>query len=211
MRVEIPYGKSEVEFETDERRVMGIISPSEIAPSQNPDLEVEEALKDPTDGPTIEELSPRGKTIAIAVDDITRVTPTRTLLPPILRLLEKTGARREDIKIIVALGTHRRMTDQEMREKYGAPVIEDYEVINHAFDDELELEYLGKIAGDVPVWINKDYLKADIRIATGSLIPHFNAGWGGNCWTDACPLSDDDAEWAGHGGESNPPVDRCFR
>jgi len=178
MRVEIPYGKGEVEFELDERRAMGIISPLEIVPSPSPDLEVEKALKNPIEGPTVEELSLSGKTIAIAVDDITRVTPTHSLLPPILRLLEKTGARREDIKIIVALGTHRRMTDQEMKEKYGAEVIEEYEVINHAFDDELELEYLGKIAGDVPVWINKDYLKADIRIAIGSLIPHFNAGWG---------------------------------
>lgn len=178
MLVQVPYGKSEVDFQIDRTRLMGIISPSETAPSANPDLEVERALKNPIDGPTIEELSPRGKTVAIAVDDLTRVTPTYALLKPILRLLRDAGARRQDIKIIVALGSHRAMTVQEKKEKYGADVVEEYEVIDHAFDDKSELQYLGEVAGDLPVWINREYLKADVRIATGSILPHPNAGWG---------------------------------
>ena len=180
MHVELPYGNSAVQIEIDESRLMGILSPNEAVPSPNPDIELERALKNPVEGPTIAELSPRGKTVAIAVDDITRVTPTHLLLPTILRLLEKAGARRKDVKIIIALGTHRRMTDQEMKEKYGAQVVEGYQVINHAFNDRSELLYLGTTAnGHLPLWVNKDYVKADIRIATGNLIPHFNAGWGG--------------------------------
>jgi nickel-dependent lactate racemase len=178
MLVKVPYGKSEVEFQIDETRLMGIISPSEVAPSANPDLEVERALKTPIDGPTIGELSRGGKTVAIAVDDVTRVTPTYALLKPMLRLLKDAGVRRQDIKIIVALGSHRAMTVQEKKEKYGADVVEEYGVIDHAFDDESELRYLGEVAGDLPVWINKEYLKADVRIATGSILPHQNAGWG---------------------------------
>ena len=178
MRAELAYGKDKVEFEIDEERVLSVISPSEIPPSKNPELEVEKALKNPIEGPSVKELSMRGKSIAIAVDDMTRVTPTDVLLPPMLRLLENTGARREDIKIIIALGTHRPMEEEEMKEKYGADVVERYEVINHAFDEESELEYLGNIVEDVPVWINKEYLKADIKIATGNLIPHFDIGWG---------------------------------
>jgi len=178
MLVRVPYGKSEVEFQIDEPRLMGVISPSEVAPSANPDLEVERALNSPIDGPTIEELSLRGKTVAIAVDDLTRVTPTYALLKPMLRLLKDAGVRRQDIKIIVALGSHRAMTVQEKKEKYGADIVEGYEVIDHAFDDESELQYLGEVAGDLPVWINKEYLKADVRIATGSILPHQNAGWG---------------------------------
>ena len=178
MRVQVPYGNNEVQVNIDEKRLTKIISPSEIAPSPNPDLEVEKALRNPIEGPTIEELSLRGKTVAIAVDDVTRATPTHILLPSILGLLEKAGAKRENVRIVVALGTHRPMTDTEMREKYGADVVEKYTFINHAFEDQSELEYLGNIADDVPVWINKNYSRADIRIATGNLIPHFNAGWG---------------------------------
>ncbi|MCK5612829.1 nickel-dependent lactate racemase [Candidatus Pacearchaeota archaeon] len=179
MHIEIPYGKNSVELDINDKNVLEIITPSDVNPSSNPNLEVEKALRNPIDGPTIDELSPREKTVAIAVDDLTRVTPTHVLLPPIIQSFKKAGARKENIKIIIALGTHRKMTDQEMKEKYGSQVIEEYEVINHAFDDESGLEYVGKIADDVPVWINKEYLKADIRIATGNLIPHFNAGWAG--------------------------------
>lgn len=117
MLAQVPYGKSEVGIQIDETWLMGIISPPETAPSANPDLEVEKALKNPMDGPTIEELSPRRKTAAIAVDDMTRVTPTNTLLTPILRLLKDVGVRKQDTKIIVALGSHRAMAVQEMKEK----------------------------------------------------------------------------------------------
>lgn len=178
MLLEVPYGKSKVRFEVSDERILSVITPSDVAPSPDPELEVIKALKVPVEGPTIEELSPKGKTVAIAVDDVTRVTPTHLLLPPLLRLLEDAGARKEDIRIVIALGTHRRMTEEEMKEKYGAETVEEYEVINHAFDDESQLKYIGNIAGDVPVWINRDYINADIRIATGNLIPHFNAGWG---------------------------------
>ena len=179
MHITIPYGNCEVSFDIDDKRLLKIITPLEIAPCTNPEPEVERALRNPIAGPTIDELSPKGKTIAIAVDDVTRTTPTHILLPPILRNLEKSGAKRENITVIVALGTHRKMTDHEMREKYGHEIIENYHVINHAFDEESELKYVGNIADDVPVWINKHYLSADIRIATGNLIPHFNAGWAG--------------------------------
>jgi nickel-dependent lactate racemase len=176
MLLEVPYGKSKVRFEVSDERILSVITPSDVAPSPDPELEVIKALKAPVEGPTIEELSPKGKTVAIAVDDVTRVTPTHLLLQPLLRLLEDAGARKEDIRIVIALGTHRRMTEEEMKEKYGAETVEEYEVINHAFDDESQLKYIGNIAGDVPVWINRDYINADIRIATGNLIPHFNAG-----------------------------------
>ena len=178
MRISIPHGDGELEFEIDEKRVVGIMSPLDMAPSSDPDLEVEKALKNPIEGPTIEMLSPKGKTVAIAVDDVTRVTPSQRLLSPLLKLLENAGAKSENIRIIVALGTHREMTDREMKEKYGADTVENYEVINHAFREESELEYLGTASGNLPVWINKHFLRADIRIATGNLVPHFSAGWG---------------------------------
>ncbi len=178
MLVKVPYGKGEMDFDLASDRLLEIISPSEVVPAKNPSLEVETALKTPLGGPTIEELAPKGKTVVIAVDDITRTTPTDLLLPPIMNSLKRAGAVKDKIKVIVALGTHRRMTEAEMKEKYGSEVVEEYEFINHAFDDESQLKYLGDIAKDVPIWINRHFIEADIRIVTGNVIPHFNAGWG---------------------------------
>lgn len=178
MFVKLPYGNREIDLEIDSDRILELITPSEVEAVGNPTAEVERALKTPYDGPTIRELVPKGKTIAIVVDDITRTTPTDVLLPPLLDSLKKEGATKDSIRVIVALGTHRRMTESEMKEKYGAEVVEEYNFINHAFDDESQLKYLGDVAGDVPVWINRNFLDADIRIVTGNVIPHFNAGWG---------------------------------
>lgn len=179
MQIELQYGKNKVYLDLEESMINEIINPSDMTPSQNPELEIKNALKNPIEGPTIEELSPKGKSIAIAVDDLTRATPTNVLLPTLIELLRAAGARKEDIKIVIALGTHRKMTEEEIKEKYGPQIVEEYRIVNHAYDDESELKYVGKIADDIPVWINKEYLSADIRIVTGNLIPHFNAGWAG--------------------------------
>ena len=157
---------------------MNVISPTAADPSPTPLQEIQRALENPIGSPTIEALSPRGKKIAIVVDDMSRMTPTNTLLQSILGVLHSEGVKKEDVKIIIALGTHRPMTTQEMKDKYGSQIVERYEVINHSFRDETELEFVDYVAENIPVWINKEYLKSDLRIATGNIVPHYNAGWG---------------------------------
>ena len=111
------------------------------------------------------------------------MTPTRVLFPQILDSLEEAGATKHNIKIIIALGTHRPMTSQELKEKYGAEIVEEYDFVNHESGNEMELEYLGGVeSADLPIWINKDFMKAEVRITTGNIIPHF-AGWGAGAKT----------------------------
>ena len=87
------------------------------------------------------------------------------------------------IKVFIALGTHRKMTQHEKSEKYGDELAERYEIVNHDSGDESRLKYFGTIADDLPVWINKEFSECDVRIATGNVIPHFNAGWGAGAKT----------------------------
>ena len=177
MQVAVPYGKNQVSFTIDDHQVLDILEPSEATPSTDPEAEVERALNAPIQGPTIEALHPRGKRIGVVVDDVTRATPTKSLLSVILRRLERAGAAPNMIKVFIALGTHRKMTDDEMNEKYGEGLAERYEIVNHDSGDKSRLKYFGTIADDLPVWINKEFSECDVRIATGNVIPHFNAGW----------------------------------
>ncbi|KON30192.1 hypothetical protein AC480_01685 [miscellaneous Crenarchaeota group archaeon SMTZ1-55] len=177
MIVKLPYGAGELAFDLASARLQELIRPAEVRPATDPVVAVTNALASPLDGPTIDELAPRGKSIAIAVDDNTRTTPTHLLLDGLLAKLQAAGARKDRIQLFIALGTHRPMTESEMKEKYGPEVVEEYTIINHGFDDPSQLTYVGDMAGDVPVWINKGFLDADLRIVTGNIIPHFNAGW----------------------------------
>jgi nickel-dependent lactate racemase len=178
MQVTVPYGKNHVSFDIDERRVVDVLQPSDVLACPNPEAEVERALSEPIESPTIEDLRPKGKRIGVVVDDTTRVTPTKSLLAVILRRLERAGASPDMIKIFVALGTHRKMTVGEMNEKYGTEIVENYEIVNHDSGDKSRLKYFGTVADDLPVWINKEFSECHLRIATGNIIPHFNAGWG---------------------------------
>jgi len=178
VKFEVPYGAASVEFEIDQRRVINVISPKWSPPSPDPLLEVERALENPIGCPRLEEQSLRGKKVAIVVDDMSRMTQTRTLLQSILSVLHKEGVSRENVRILIALGTHRPMTTQEMRKKYGDQVVEHYDIINHAFDDKSAVQFVDYVAGDMPIWINKEYMKSDFRIVTGNIVPHYNAGWG---------------------------------
>ncbi|MGA2627867.1 MAG: nickel-dependent lactate racemase [Candidatus Bathyarchaeia archaeon] len=183
MQVALPYGKNQVSFAIDDHRVLDLLQPSVAIPAPDPEAEIERALNDTIQGPTIEALHPKRKRIGVVVDDTTRVTPTRSLLSVILRRLEGAGAAPDMIKVFIALGTHRKMTEDEISEKYGDELAERYEIVNHDSGDESRLKYFGTIADDLPVWINKEFSECDVRIATGNVIPHFNAGWGAGAKT----------------------------
>ena len=183
MQVALPYGKNQVSFAIDDHRILDLLQPSVAIPAPDPEAEIERALNDPIQGPTIEALHPKRKRIGVVVDDTTRVTPTRSLLSVILRRLEGAGAAPDMIKVFIALGTHRKMTKDEISEKYGDELTESYEIVNHDSGDESRLKYFGTIADDLPVLINKEFSECDVRIATGNVIPHFNAGWGAGAKT----------------------------
>jgi nickel-dependent lactate racemase len=174
MRVELPYGHERRTLEVDRRRLIGVFSPEDAEAVPDVEREVVRSLENPIGLGGLRSIVKRGRRVAIAVDDNTRVTPVKSFLPPLLRHF---NLRRKDVVVIVALGTHRKMTEREMQEKYGPEIIEEYEVINHAFDEKDQLKMVGKLPNGVPVWANREFLNADVRISTGNIIPHFTSGW----------------------------------
>ena len=55
-----------------------------------------------------------GKKIAIVTSDISRPLPSYRILPALLDELAKAGAKEEDITVVLALGSHRKHTEEEM-------------------------------------------------------------------------------------------------
>jgi nickel-dependent lactate racemase len=174
MRVELPYGREKRGLEVCDGRLLGVFSPKDCEPAKDARWEIVTSVKKPIGSSSLDSLLRPGKSVAIAVDDNTRVTPVRIVLST---LVEYFKLRRRDVRIIVALGTHRKMSEAEMVDKYGSEVVEEYDVINHAFDEPEQLKAVGKLPGNVPVWVNKDFLDADVKIGIGNIIPHFTAGW----------------------------------
>ncbi|WP_369424827.1 lactate racemase domain-containing protein, partial [Methanothrix sp.] len=106
MNMLLGYGNSSVRVELQDG--WEVVQPNELPPAH--DGEIDRALDSPF-GAGLEDLS--GRSAAVIVSDITRPSPSHRILPPLVRRLRGIGVN--DIKIVFALGTHRRMTDAEIR------------------------------------------------------------------------------------------------
>ncbi|MGQ9515178.1 MAG: nickel-dependent lactate racemase [Thermoproteota archaeon] len=179
MKLELRYGLDKVALELPNERVLFVAKPHNVQGVKNMDEEVRRSLANPIGSLPLGRLAKEGKKVAIVVDDITRLTPCRSILPAIIDELTGSGVSEKDIKIIIALGTHRPMTDKEIVDRYGEDVVSRIEVVNHNARDEDGLIDLGKTSLGTPVVVNREFYSADVKIAIGNVIPHLYAGWSG--------------------------------
>jgi lactate racemase len=142
---------------------------------------VREALARPVGAPPLAELA-RGKASAcILICDITRPVPNGLFLPILIRELMQAGLSADRITVLVATGLHRPNEGNELGELVGDPwVLETVAVENHfARDDAMHVDLGFTPARGTPVKIDRRFVEADLRIATGLVEPHFMAGYSG--------------------------------
>ena len=89
------------------------------------------------------------------------------------------GVKDEQITVIIALGTHRFMTEPEILEKFGAEVMKRVIIKNHDYKNPAALIDLGKTSNGTSVWINREVYEADFKIGVGSIVPHHIPGFAG--------------------------------
>jgi nickel-dependent lactate racemase len=141
------------------------------------DKAILDAIKNPIDSEPVEKLAKGKKKICIAIDDLDRSTETDRIIPHILSDLNAAGVNDENIYIVVSLGTHRPLTRDDMIKKVGLKIIKRIKFYNHnAWEN---LHYLGKSSYGSPIYINKFFAKADLKIGIGMLSPHPYAGFSG--------------------------------
>jgi nickel-dependent lactate racemase len=141
------------------------------------ELEVSRALHDSIGAGDYDAIFRRAKNAAIVVDDITRPTPTKTLLPLVLNQLTTAGIASTNIRIIVALGSHAPLSESDLARKLGDEVVQNYNILQH---NPLEnLAEIGLHLDQIPVRINKDFFDSDLKISMGCITPHPFAGFSG--------------------------------
>lgn len=179
-RVDLPFGERFLTLEVDDEALGEVVVPQETtAVFDDPTAAIQQALANPIGTPRLGEIVSAGQTVAIAIDDITRSTPTAIILPLLIAELEEAGIRSEDICIVIALGTHRILTEEEVISRTGTAVYQNYRVINKpSWDDDAHV-YLGMSSNGIPAWVKREVAEADVRIGLGTVIPHMDAGFSG--------------------------------
>lgn len=177
MRVRLAYGRGGLEIEVPRERAT-VIEPVQAPAVDDPAAALTAALRRPVAGPPLRELAKPGQTVAISVCDITRAQPRRQMVGAVLRELDGV-VRPEDVTILIATGTHRANTPEELLAILGDEIIASCRVINHDARDDSSLVDLGESGNGVPTRLCRHWLDADLRITTGFVEPHFFAGFSG--------------------------------
>lgn len=179
MDLRLAYGKKGLDIQVPDRNLADVIHMQAAEPLTDPARAIEESLREPINSRPLSEVA-RGRSSAVVViSDITRPVPNKILLPPILRTIEEAGVPREKITILIATGIHRPNLGDELIELVGASIAENYTVLNHYSEDPETNAYVCEIRGGIPVYLDKAFLEADLKILTGLVELHLMAGFSG--------------------------------
>jgi len=177
--IKIPYGNKEIEFCIPKKNFSELLVPSS---PQLPKSDIEEtiqALEKPIGADHIENMVKRDSKIVIICEDITRYAQTDIMISVLIDRLSRAGIPDENIKIVMALGSHRPMTDEEKIKKVGEDIFKRFEVINSENKDKNKLVDAGVAPGGVRVWLDPIVYESDFKIGIGSIEPHTAAGYTG--------------------------------
>lgn len=167
--------------------VIELTSPEIKSEITNLEADLRSVLEHPVNSSPLKILVDRhyrdsGKQIILLTDDNTRPnTHTKILHPLVLDyLIKECGVKKEDLRILVASGTHRPPTPEEIQNTIlGEKVFNAYrdQILIH--NDQENLAVLGKSSQGTPITINQDALNACLLIPITDSEYHYFAGVAG--------------------------------
>jgi nickel-dependent lactate racemase len=177
--INLPYGNGLLPINIPDTFLGEVVSPHSVMAASDPKAMIQTALAKPIGTPPLEQLVKNDQRVAVIIDDITRETPTNLMLPPILERLQAAGVSRDDISIVIALGTHRPLTEVEIISKTSAAIAKEFDIVNIPSWTENQMVYMGMSSNNIPAWVHRAVAKAGVRIGLGMIAPHMSAGYGG--------------------------------
>ena len=178
MRISFPYPQIN-SINVPDQNLLGFFSPSTVRVERSVEEIVDDALSHPIGSDPLPQMLKGCKRILIAVDDHTRPTPVQKILPRLIAESEEAGIKPSSLKILVALGTHRPMTEKEIIEKFGKDISESYSIVNHAWWDSSQLANFGPTEKGTPILVNRMVKEVDLIIGIGQIVPHRVSGFSG--------------------------------
>lgn len=179
--IDLAFGRGHLPVRIDDGVLPTVIRKRTLPKLADPRAAIGEAFATPIGAPPLAALAQGRRSACILVCDITRPVPNGLFLRPMIRILGEAGIRLEDITILVATGLHRPNEGAELAELIGDPwVLANVPCVNHFAEDDAAHVQLGRTrTRATPVGIDRRFVDAELRIATGLVEPHFMAGWSG--------------------------------
>ncbi|MHA1566482.1 MAG: nickel-dependent lactate racemase [Alphaproteobacteria bacterium] len=180
MIVDILYDKGRLPVRFDDGLDVTVIAKRPMPPIADPAAAIAEALVNPVAAPPLATMAKGARTACILICDITRSVPNHLFLQPLIRTLMAAGVPTAGITVLIATGLHRPNLGAEMAELIGDPwVLQTVKVVNHDARNDDDHVHIGNTPRGTVVRLDRRFVEADIKIATGLVEPHFMAGYSG--------------------------------
>src|SRR5690554_6037046 len=161
--IPVKFGSETVELRLPDQT--GVFSMPKPKPLLNPARTIEEALVNSVATPGLAEIAaeklknkPESKAVVV-ISDNTRPVPYRGeagILWPVLEKLLNQGFKKENILVLVANGTHRLLSEDELHRMLDERIFEQkITVLNHNCKDQGNLVFLGETSRGSKVYINR--------------------------------------------------------
>ncbi|TCL71198.1 nickel-dependent lactate racemase [Rhizobium sp. BK251] len=179
--IAISYGRGHLPLRLPASAVPTIVRKRQLSKLRDPKAALLAAFADPVASQPLAKLATGPKSACILICDITRPVPNGLFLRPMIETMIASGIPRENISVLVATGLHRPNLGDELAELVGDPwILANVRVENHyARDEEAHVDLGRTPTRGTPVKLDRLFVEADLRIATGLVEPHFMAGWSG--------------------------------
>jgi nickel-dependent lactate racemase len=177
--VDFPYRGYEAiaPAEIPDANVLGVYVPRTLVGGDEEDV-LRRGIAEPIGAPRLRDAVRRGDRVIILVDDATRGTPVGLVLAHVATELEAAGVPDERIALLTAQGTHRQMTEFELRGKLGS-FCDRFLVHQHDWLDESALHEFGRTTDGTRVTANQLLAQANFILGIGSIAPHRIKGFSG--------------------------------
>ena len=196
--IRVHYGKEMLELPIPADNLAFNLFPKKVSGTDNEQEVIEQALQRPIGCGRLCELVPSDASVVIIADDRTRMTPQDRIIPQVLNELYAAGVTKKHIRIIIAYGTHRRMSDSEVELKFGRKITSTVEIRHHDCLDQSKLLDMGLTRRGTRIFVNRECMEADIRIGIGSVVPHYPTGWSGGAKILLPGLAGEETTYAMH-------------
>src|SRR5919199_3638983 len=179
MKIDFPYPGYEriAPVEVSDANLLGVYAPRSVGQVGEEEV-LASGFAESYGAPRLRDAVKATDSVLVLVDDATRGTPVPRLLKRVVGNLWAAGVADKQIRLLTAQGTHRRMTEDELRQKLGE-FYGRFETHQHDWLDESSLHEFGRTSDGTRVTANRLLTEADFMIGLGSIVPHRVKGFSG--------------------------------
>jgi len=117
--VKVSYGSGETGAVVRGGRMLGVIRHHPLPELVDLRQEIINGLRGPIGSEPLSVLAAGARSIAIVTSDPTRLLPARLILPVLCAELEVSGTGQKDISVVIGVGNHRPVTEEEKKRITG--------------------------------------------------------------------------------------------